>query len=122
MGDERFVTQATGFTQPAVYIYIPKGTKSLDLEVWDHRKGKYIQFYSGLPATKPTPTRKVDVSAMATHTIKLQPGEDGTIAAISGNLFAFPYLYSVPTFWAKSPSALLIPRDIAEADGLTVLE
>ena len=121
-GGFTYVTQATGFTQPAVYIYIPKGTKSLDLEVWDHRKGKYIQFYSGLPATKPTPTRKVDVSAMATHTIKLQPGEDGTIAAISGNLFAFPYLYSVPTYWAKSPSALLIPRDIAEADGLTVLE
>ena len=122
VGGFSYFTQATGFTQPPVYIYIPKGTESLDLEVWDHRKGKFIQLYTGLPASKPTPTRKIDVSAMGTHTIKLKSGEDGTIAAVTGNLFAFPYLYSIPTFWAKSPSALLIPRDIAAADGLTALE
>lgn len=122
VGGFTYFTQATGFTQPAAYIYIPKGTASLDLEVWDHRKGKFIQLYTGLPASNSTPTRQIDVSAMGTHTIKLKPGEDGTIAAVTGNLFAFPYLYSIPTLWAKSPSALLIPRGIADADGLSTLE
>lgn len=117
-----YVTQAEGFTQSPVYFYIPKGSKSLDLEVWDHRKGKFIQLYTGLPASKPTPSRRIDISEMGTHTITLNPGEDGTVAVVTGKLFAFPYLYSVPTLWAKSPAALLVPRAVAEADGLTVLE
>ncbi len=117
-----YFTEATGFTQSPVYFYIPKATKSLDLEVWDHRNGKYIQLYRGLPVDSPTPSRRIDVSAMGTYTIDLEPDEDGTVASITGNLFAFPYFYSVPTFWAKSPTALLVPRGIAEADGLTIMQ
>ena len=111
-----------GLTQGPVYIYIPKGTKSLDMEVWDNSNVKYLQLYTSLPAKNMTPSRKVDIGAMGTHTLALQPGEDGTVAMMWGNNFNFPYLYSIPTFWAKSPAALLIPRGIAEADGLTILK
>ena len=117
-----YFTNAVGLTQGPVYIYIPKGTKSLDMEVWDNSNVKYLQLYTSLPAKNMTPSRKVDIGAMGTHTLALQPGEDGTVAMMWGNNFNFPYLYSIPTFWAKSPAALLIPRGIAEADGLTILK
>ena len=92
------------------------------MDVWDQYRDKSVQLYKGLPARDMTPSRKVDVSAMGTHTIALQPGEDGTVARLEGAPLAFPYFYSIPTFWAMSPAALLVPRGIAEADGLTVVK
>ncbi|MHB9106905.1 MAG: hypothetical protein ACYDCO_07605 [Armatimonadota bacterium] len=122
-----FTGMLSGYTQDPTYIYIPKGTKTLDLEDW----GPYIvdiTFYNDLPSTNPGVSRVVPISKLGilgkigTFTIALEPGEDGTVAMIRGNRLAFPYLYSVPIIWAKSPSALLVPRGIAQADGLTILE
>lgn len=117
-----YCTNAWGMTQSPAYLYIPRGTKSLDLEVWDTSRVKEVQLFTGLPTRGMTPTRKIDIHGLGTKTIALQPGEDGALAAITGDNFFFPYLYSVPTLWAKSPAALLIPRGIAEADGLTIVE
>jgi len=114
-----YYTNAMGLSQSPVYFYIPKGTKRLDMEVWDISQVKDLQLFTGKPAQKLAPSRKIDIHGMGTKTIPLQPGEDGTVAMISGDNFFLPYLYSVPTLWAKSPAALLIPRGIAEADGLT---
>jgi hypothetical protein len=111
-----------GLTQPPVYFYIPKGTASLDLEVWDTYNSKSVTLYKGLPPNAAAVSRKVDISARSTHTIALRPGESGTVAKIEANGFSFPYLYSVPSYWAKQPSALLVPRAIAAADGLTIIE
>lgn len=117
-----YCTNAVGLTQAPVYLYLPKGTKRLDMEVWDNSIVKELQLYTGLPAGTLTPSRKIDIHGMGTKTIALQPGEAGTVAMLSGYNFNFPYLYSVPTLWAKSPAALLVPRAIAEADGLTILK
>jgi len=111
-----------GLTQPEIYLYIPKGTKSIDMEVWDTSGVKTLVLYTGLPLAGLTQTRTVDVGQRGTHTVALNPGEDGSIAVLRGNGFAFPYLYSIPMLWAKSPSALLVPRAIAQADGLTVVK
>lgn len=116
-----YFTCAEGHTQPEVYFYIPMGTKSLDLEVWDTHGAKQVTFYKGLPDRKPEVARRVEIATMGTHRVTLQPGEDGTVASIYGNGFSFPFFYSVPTLWAKSPGVLLVPRAIAEADGLTIL-
>lgn len=110
-----------GLTQSGVYLYIPKGTKSFDMEVWDTYGVKSLVLHTGLPATGLTRTRTVDVGKRGTHTVALNPGEDGSIALLQGNGFSFPYLYSVPMLWAKSPSALLVPRAVAHIDGLTQL-
>jgi hypothetical protein len=117
-----YYTNADGLTQDPVYFYIPKGTKSVDLEVWDSYGYKILSLYNGLPAAGATPARKIDISKRGTYTIALNPGEDGSIAMISGNGFAFPFFYSVPQYWAKSPCELLVPRAIAQADGLTILK
>jgi hypothetical protein len=107
------------------YFYIPKGTKSLDLEVSVSDKAdKTLVFYSGLPATGMKESRRIVVSGIGAHRIALQPGEDGSLAHIepaSGDTFYFPYLYSVPLLWARSSDTLLVPRAIAKADGLTIL-
>jgi hypothetical protein len=116
-----YTTCAEGHTQSEVYFYIPKGVQSLDLEVWDAARGKQITFYKGLPDCKPEVSRRVDVTGMGTHRVALQAGEDGTVVSLYGDGFSFPFLYSVPTLWAKSPGALLVPRAVAEADGLTIL-
>jgi hypothetical protein len=111
-----------GLTQSEIYLYIPKGTKSIDMEVWDTAGAKNLVLHNGLPLTGLKQTRIVDVGKRGTHTIELNPGEDGSIAILKGNGFAFPYIYSIPMLWAKSPSALLVPRAVAQADGLTVVK
>lgn len=111
-----------GFTQEPTWFYIPKGTKSVDLEVWDSTGNKKLTFYSLSSAGKPTKGRTVDIGRWGTHVIELEEGEAGGLASISGSAFYFPYLYSIPQLWAKSPSALLVPKAIAKADGLTPLQ
>lgn len=109
-----------GLTQEPVYIYIPKGTRSLDLEVWDSYKRKSVTLYQSWQGQSAVPaSRVVDISARQTHRIALQKGEDGSLARIEGDGFAFPFLYSVPAYWSKSPHQLLVPRAIVDADGLT---
>jgi hypothetical protein len=117
-----YIGNLSGHTQSPVYFYIPKGTKSLDLEIWDTAGNKKLQLHNGLPSTGLRKTRVVDVSSRGTHVVKLEPGEDGSLAMLQSNGFAFPYLYSAPMLWAKSPAALLVPRAIAQADGLTFIK
>lgn len=111
---------AEGLTQNGVYIYLPKGTRSLDLEVWDSYGRKSVTLYqSWRGQSNPPASRKVEIGARKTHRVALEPGEDGSLAKIESDGFAFPFLYSVPPYWAKSPHQLLVPRAIVKADGLT---
>jgi hypothetical protein len=111
-----------GLTQDPAFIYSPKGTKSLDLEVWNAPTRKLLQLYRGVSEKGLTPSREIDISSRGTHRIALEAGEDGNLARISGNGFWFPLIYSVPAYWAKCPAELVIPRAIAEADGLKIVE
>jgi hypothetical protein len=117
-----YFSSLAGKTQSPTYIYIPKGTKSLDLEMWEKGGGKTVVLHNELPSNGLVRTRTVDVSAVGTHRIPLEPGEDGSIARLDANGFGFPYLYSVPMLWAKSPAELLVPRAVAKADGLTIAQ
>jgi hypothetical protein len=117
---QTYFTTAEGLTQDPTWIYIPKGTRSLDLEVWDGYNAKKLTLFKGLSAKGLTVSRQVDVSKRGTHRVELQPGEDGTLARLEGNGFAFPFLYSVPPYWAKAPAELLVPRAIAVADRLGI--
>jgi hypothetical protein len=115
---QTYFSRLTGLTQDPAWIYVPKGTKSLDLETWDRTTRRDLQLYRGLGPKGPIPSRTVDISRRGTHRIAIEAGEDGGLARISGNGFAFPLLYSVPSLWAKCPAELLVPRAIVEADGL----
>lgn len=107
-----------------MYVYLPKGTSSLDLEVGiTDASVKTVTLYQSFPLTATTAQRTVDISAPGAHVIPLQRGEAGNIAKLQlGNNFHIPYLYSIPRLWSRSPSALLVPRAIAEADKLTIMK
>lgn len=113
-----YFSRLTGLTQDAAWLYLPKGTRSLDLETWDRTTRRELQLFRGIGPKGPLASRTVDISRRGTHRISLEPNEAGNLARISGNGFAFPLLYSVPSYWAKCPAELLVPRAIAEADGL----
>lgn len=112
-------------TNRPAYFYIPKGTTSLDLDVWDHIDRTCV-LSTGLLSQDAD--RTVDISGWQTHQIPLRDGEAGTVARIAGDgpvvnmpvWLHFPYLHSVPRLWAKSQDQLLVPRAIAIADGLTI--
>ena len=106
---------------PGGFIYIPKGTTTLDLETWDESPKKTIDLYTGLPsgATPWKLSRTVDIHGRGPHRIPLNPGEDGSIACMNRGGTAVPYFYSIPNIWAKQPWMLMVPKDIAKADGLT---
>ncbi len=106
-----FDGNAVGLTQSSTFFYIPKGTQSLDLEVWDSYNKKSVVLFKSILPSRSTQSRQVDIGARQTHRITLKPEETGTIAEIRGNGFAFPTLYSVPMLWAKTPSQLVVPRD-----------
>lgn len=124
-----FDCTAEALTQSPAWLYIPRGTRSLDLEVWDSSGVKTLTLFRrpsesrghGVLVPAPTsPSRTVDIGARGTHRIPLEPDETGMLATISGNGFAFPYVYSVPLLWAKSPAQLIVPRGVATADALTI--
>jgi hypothetical protein len=110
------------------WLYVPKGTKSLDLEIGTAFATfkTHVKFYNGLPTTGLKATREVVLSGASAQKIALQPGEAGSLVSINctgGSAFGWgmPNLYSVPNLWAETPGQLLVPRAIAQADGLTAL-
>jgi len=115
-----FFEPLLGNVQGPAYLYIPKGVRHFDVEVWGPTTRKKLIFHNGLPSSGLRPTRTVDISRNGTHTIELAPGEDGSLVAFESQGFVMPYCYSVPLLWAKSPDALLLPREIATADGLRI--
>ncbi len=120
-GGVTFFGALTGLAQGPVYLYLPKGTRSFDVETWGPGSQRRATFHTGLPGSGMQATRTVELAQKGTCVIPLQAGEDGSLVKLESAGFAMPYTYSVPLLWARSPGALLLPRAIAEADGLSPL-
>jgi hypothetical protein len=103
------------------YFYIPKGTTTLDVEVEDDLNPKTIDLYTGLPSgAQPWKlSRTVDYHGRGVHKIPLRPGEDGSMACLNRGVIVAPRFHSIPNITAKAPWMLMVPKDIAKADGLT---
>ena len=112
---------ALGSIPSTTFFYIPKGIQRIWLDVY------------GAPGTEPglllykqlsptDPPRRVTLNEGEAQSVELEPGEAGTIAEVTTNGFQFPYLRSVPRLWAFSRSELLVPRAIAKADQLTIID
>jgi hypothetical protein len=122
---------SAGHIQNPGSFHIPRGTQSLNFEVWDAQgipnanlhlhlmqRPAAVNMPGSLVPSEAMQSRSVAVNSTGTQVVPLQPGEDGTVGQFSMNGFAMPYLYSVPMLWAKSPIQLLVPRAVAVADGL----
>ena len=107
---------------PRIVVYIPGNTALIDLEV-PHRSGLRIALFDGLPG-KGKKTRTIILDRTGLHRIRLKEGEAGTIAIMTQNKGAtlfLPYFHSIPNYWAMNPESLLVPRAIAKADGLAIM-
>jgi hypothetical protein len=127
---------ASGYTQTA-YMYIPKGTRSLDFDYWaqDTHRWRFRIYRSLLPspltlafdqiigdevlrAGCPPPGPRDRYLKRGTHSILLPAGTDGTVMELEANGFEMPLFHSIPMLSAKAPDQLLVPTKIAIADGL----
>ena len=99
------------------YFYIPRGTRQLHFEMASGSTANLV-LYKGTPGRDGTwaSTRRIRIQQGGVNRIELKEGEDGSVAVFE--TATLPYLYSIPMLFAKTPSALLLPRAVARADGL----
>jgi hypothetical protein len=123
-----FFEPLEAWSNPESFFYIPRKIPSLDFEIPVSGGAlKYtVSLYTGLPATGMTLHRTVSCSGIGFHRIPLQEGEAGSFAKMTcsggaAGRASFPGLYSVPQIYATGTQQVLVPRQVAQADGLTIL-
>jgi hypothetical protein len=97
-----------GWMQP-MHFYVPKGTRELHY------------YWSGQPHRVHGPDGAVlrEVKSRAEFVkVPVPVGADGTTWHFSQMMLGTLWLFNAPNYLAASPAALLIPREVAEKDGL----
>lgn len=92
------------------FFYVPKDTKQIQY-IWG---GGEHNLYD--------PTGSVAATITDTHdyiTVDVPPGMDGAVWSFNGR-YSPRHFVNIPGFFAPSPESLLIPRELAEKDGLTI--
>jgi hypothetical protein len=96
---------------PATYFYMPKGTRDL------------VYYWSGGPHTVRGPDGKV-VQKVETCgafvRIPVPAGADGKPWHFTQLAIKHLWFFNAPNVLAASPGALLVPREVAERDGLEI--
>lgn len=98
-------------------FYVPKGTKQIQY---------FFRSNNGGSNTVVAPDGKVLLTADGAgpgdvYTIDVPPGMDGKLWRISPrNQFRQQWFFNIPNIAAASPDALLVPREVAEKDGLPI--
>jgi hypothetical protein len=117
------VTQPWARSSPDTggYAYIPRGVRTLDLEF--NRFGSRVAdgdvMVVGGPDELSSTGRTLRLKTGERHRITLNPGEDGGLVHVQWRMM--PHFNSIPMIWAPTAEDLLVPRAIAEADGLTII-
>jgi hypothetical protein len=123
------VTQSETQATSSMYMYIPKGTHSLDFDYWaDDTNWWRFRIYRSFPPSpatlaldwtiSATNTPAISSNPRGTHSIPLPIGTDGTVMQLEANGFAIPLFHSIPMLWAMTPDQLLVPAKVAKADRL----
>ncbi|MFW6059667.1 MAG: DUF4838 domain-containing protein [Phycisphaeraceae bacterium] len=96
---------------PRLYFYVPKGTRTIDY------------YWKGGPHRVHGPdgevVREVEVNGRFVR-IDVPAGADGQLWSFTRMALRHLWFFNVPNYVAASGDALLLPRDVVEADGLTV--
>jgi hypothetical protein len=100
-----------------MYFYVPKGTKNIE---YYYTK---TAFHPGGPHQVLDPSGKlqkaVDVNGDYV-TVPVPAGMDGKLWRFHEPVLGFFWFNNVPNYFAASPDALLIPREVAAKDGLAL--
>ncbi len=92
-----------------LYFYVPKGTREVQL------------FYSGRACKVLGPDRKPITEITAQDevvTIPVPAGADGQCWSLAPHSHSQLWFFNIPNTFAASPAALLLPRELAERDGI----
>jgi hypothetical protein len=98
----------SGYLQE-MYFYVPRGTKEIQY------------FWSGGPHKMLGPNRKVVQDVKVSDdivTVSVPPGADGQCWSMSPHSHGHLWFFNVPNGLAPSPQTLLIPREVAQRDGI----
>ncbi|MEO6906317.1 MAG: DUF4838 domain-containing protein, partial [Abditibacteriaceae bacterium] len=94
-----------------MYFYVPKGTKQIELS-WP---GAPLQ-----PMDSNSDVAKLLNSNDDFYVYEVPSGSDGGLWALSNFSLGQLWFYNVPNYLAASTQALLVPREVAETDGLKI--
>ncbi len=93
-----------------MYFYVPKGTKQLQY------------YWKGGPHVVHGPDNKpiAEITSSGEFvTIDVPASTDGQVWSFSKLALGHLWFFNAPNYLAASPDALLVPREVAEKDGLT---
>jgi hypothetical protein len=92
-----------------VYFYVPKGTRQIQY-FWEGGPHKVLGPDGALVST---------VTSRGTYVkIDVPDGADGKAWSFAELSLGHLWFFNVPNYLAASPEALLVPREVAERDGL----
>lgn len=100
-----------------MYFYVPKGTKHIE---YYYSK---TAFHPGGPHQVLDPSGKVQKAVDVNGdyiTIAVPAGMDGKLWRFHDPVLGFFWFNNVPNYFAASPDALLVPRELAAKDGLVL--
>lgn len=106
---------------PDMYFYVPKGTRQIQYyfkrEPWQFGGPHQVIDPNGRVA------KNVDVDGDYVS-VSVPPGTDAKAWKLSGPSFGLGrfIFFNVPNYLSPSPAALLVPRELAKKDGLTILQ
>lgn len=102
---------------PEMFFYVPKGTRNLE---YYYTK---TAFHPGGPHKIVDPTGKVvkEVDVNGDYvTVPVPAGMDGKLWSFREPVLGLFWFNNVPNYFAASPAALLVPREVAVKDGLSI--
>jgi len=93
-----------------MYLYVPKGIKTIE----------YFNQGGGHALLGPDDSVQAQVPGNDYAQVAVPAGMDGKLWKLRGVSLGRILFYNLPPYFAPSPDALLIPREVATKDGLTL--
>lgn len=106
----------TAGTFPELFFYVPGGTRQVQFYYRGHTAGNKIRTSDG------TVVAEIPGLPGAMYAIPVPPGADGQRWSIGGPGPGRLRFFNIPNYVSPSPNGLLVPREVATADKLTILK
>ncbi len=104
--------------QPRLYFYVPKGTRKIQFYAWDNYGARLFQ----VRAPDGRPAEEMMSNSRKLRTVEVTPDDAGRVWSITGLNLTRLYFFNIPNVVAVSPNALMVPREVAVADKLTLVK
>jgi hypothetical protein len=98
-----------------LYFYVPRGTKTIDF-YWNSMRNTTVPVL-----LNPLGKKVIELkSRSCNYSVPVPAGMDGKVWSLSKTALRHLWFYNLPSMLGTSGDVLLVPREVAEADGLSV--